>query len=126
MVGRFLKPRKLELEIRLVHHRNGRASKRFYGSIEELAAATDYLAEQNRQGYNLYWGCALRDGETHQPVRFPCLWCDIDTGEGRPDKHWCAARERIRQIEPSPTHIILSGHGLQPFWALRDLAEIDR
>ncbi len=114
-----------ELEIRLVNPETDEAQKRFYGSIRSLRRDEEYLRAKNKSGFNLYWGCAVRDAKSHKPVRLPCLWGDVDAGPKKNDKNWIRAFIRIRPLEPRPTYILASGHGLQLFWLLKQAIEIE-
>jgi len=126
VLGNILRSGNYELEIRLVNPETSEAQKRFYGSISRLRKDEHYLRARNESGFNLYWGCAVRDTKSHRPVLLTCLWGDVDAGPDKDDKNWVRAFVRIRPLKPRPTYTLASGHGVQLFWLMNQPIEIEQ
>jgi hypothetical protein len=94
----------------------------------ELAAAADRALELGTTT-NVYVGVStqrerLKDRTAANAAEVPALFADLDVGEGTNGKRRFASKDDAlaftQGLPIRPTLVVDSGHGLQPWWVLRE------
>jgi len=123
--GKFLKEQDGYIETR--EFGNGSPMKRvFYDNIDDIK---DYVPDSN-----LYFGVCPRqikgNGKKESVQYVTALWVDVDYGEVGHKKrseysHYQEAFNIAKSMNPEPSLIINSGHGLHVYWLLERYVEVN-
>jgi hypothetical protein len=95
---------------------------RAFAALEDLDAIQAFWHAQ--RAYNLYWGVATRrddrDGSLTNCGHLPALFADCDFKLSSEE----SVRERLCACPLAPSLVIASGGGLQPYWFLKEPADV--
>jgi hypothetical protein len=105
------------LELRELSRVDDGRRQRFFSSVDEFIEA----AKNQVEGWCLYHGVNVRNGNqgTADAVKLvTSIWADVD------DKNFTDGRRgavaAIKDFPIPPTVVVDSGHGLQPYWLLKE------
>jgi hypothetical protein len=96
------------------------------GRLFSLLEDTDRIRAfwQEHQTHNLFWGVATRrddrDGTLGNCLHLPAFFADCDFKLSSET----TVRQRLTSFPLSPSAVIMSGGGLQPYWFLKEPVEV--
>ncbi len=110
------------IELRCINRHNDQRGQQFFPSVEEFLKATHH----QEKGFDSYFGVHPRDsrnGTSKAVSRVTCVSGDVDWANFDGGKE--EAIKQLRDFPLSPTAVIHSGHGLQPYWYFKEPEELE-
>lgn len=98
--------------------------ERLFDESGHPAGIVDKLRGYVPTARSVWFGPGLRQGCRGKDIDvayLPALWCDFDA-KCMPDQDKAGALERIRAMQPAPSIVLDTGHGVQGYWLLREYA----
>ena len=95
---------------------------RLFAPLDDLERIRQFWKEHHDR--NVFWGVATRrndrDGSLLNCLHLPALFADCDFKLSAE----AAARQRLAACPVAPSLVVHSGHGLHPYWLLKEPADV--